>query len=338
MPVRPLRVLIAKVGLDGHDRGPRWWRAACVTRAWKSCTRACHRTPKRCGGRGAGRRGRPRGEPAFRCPHDAGPKVLELMRRAARGRPPRGRRVVPDEDVPSFARSRERRHPSGHAADEIVARLRALAASPRPADRRRAPHGRSRPRPHPARARAWISGCGRRATISPTPRPPMIHAGCPRSNALRPPRATRSSWPSCASRYGTRGSAARSIARNGKRRACRPTPWRARGSRRLPRGGEGRVARGPGRASALRRLLGIEPRDVARIHGTSGTTGGPPCSGGSGRLARIGEAHARILWGAAFGLTIASSSAPSSASTWLMGRAGRAWSGWARRRFRSGPV
>jgi phenylacetate-CoA ligase len=45
--------------------------------------------------------------------------------------------------------------------------------------------------------------------------------------------------------------------------------------------------------------LGIEPRDVARIHGTSGTTGRPTVFGvGADDWARIAEAHARILWGA----------------------------------------
>ena len=45
--------------------------------------------------------------------------------------------------------------------------------------------------------------------------------------------------------------------------------------------------------------LGIEPAEVARIHGTSGTTGRPTVFGlGRDDWARIGEAHARILWGA----------------------------------------
>jgi phenylacetate-CoA ligase len=45
--------------------------------------------------------------------------------------------------------------------------------------------------------------------------------------------------------------------------------------------------------------LGIERGDVARIHGTSGTTGRPTVFGiGRDDWARIGEAHARILWGA----------------------------------------
>ena len=45
--------------------------------------------------------------------------------------------------------------------------------------------------------------------------------------------------------------------------------------------------------------LCIEPDDVARIHGTSGTTGRPTVFGiGRDDWARIGEAHARILWGA----------------------------------------
>jgi phenylacetate-CoA ligase len=45
--------------------------------------------------------------------------------------------------------------------------------------------------------------------------------------------------------------------------------------------------------------LGIEPSEVARIHGTSGTTGRPTVFGiGSEDWARIGLAHARVLWGA----------------------------------------
>jgi len=45
--------------------------------------------------------------------------------------------------------------------------------------------------------------------------------------------------------------------------------------------------------------LCIEPAAVARIHGTSGTTGRPTVFGiGAEDWERIGEAHARILWGA----------------------------------------
>ena len=45
--------------------------------------------------------------------------------------------------------------------------------------------------------------------------------------------------------------------------------------------------------------LCIEPHEVARIHGTSGTTGRPTVFGvGRDDWARIGEAHARVLWGA----------------------------------------
>ncbi len=45
--------------------------------------------------------------------------------------------------------------------------------------------------------------------------------------------------------------------------------------------------------------LCIEPSEVARIHGTSGTTGRPTVFGvGAEDWHRIGEAHARILWGA----------------------------------------
>ena len=45
--------------------------------------------------------------------------------------------------------------------------------------------------------------------------------------------------------------------------------------------------------------LCIEPHEVARIHGTSGTTGRPTVFGvGRDDWERVGEAHARILWGA----------------------------------------
>ena len=45
--------------------------------------------------------------------------------------------------------------------------------------------------------------------------------------------------------------------------------------------------------------LCIAPGEVARIHGTSGTTGRPTVFGiGAADWERIGEAHARILWGA----------------------------------------
>jgi phenylacetate-CoA ligase len=45
--------------------------------------------------------------------------------------------------------------------------------------------------------------------------------------------------------------------------------------------------------------LGVEPGEVARIHGTSGTTGRPTVFGiGRDDWARIGETHARVMWGA----------------------------------------
>lgn len=47
------------------------------------------------------------------------------------------------------------------------------------------------------------------------------------------------------------------------------------------------------------RVLCIPPEEVFRVHGTSGTTGRPTVFGiGRGDWERIGEAHARILWGA----------------------------------------
>jgi phenylacetate-CoA ligase len=45
--------------------------------------------------------------------------------------------------------------------------------------------------------------------------------------------------------------------------------------------------------------LCVEPSEVARIHGTSGTTGRPTVFGvGRADWERVGEAHARIMWGA----------------------------------------
>src|SRR5262249_60390206 len=45
--------------------------------------------------------------------------------------------------------------------------------------------------------------------------------------------------------------------------------------------------------------LGVEPGEVARIHGTSGTTGRPTVFGiGRDDWARLGETHARVMWGA----------------------------------------
>ena len=47
------------------------------------------------------------------------------------------------------------------------------------------------------------------------------------------------------------------------------------------------------------RFLCVDPSEVYRIHGTSGTTGRPTVFGISrGDWERIGEAHARILWAA----------------------------------------
>ena len=46
------------------------------------------------------------------------------------------------------------------------------------------------------------------------------------------------------------------------------------------------------------RFLCIPPEGVFRVHGTSGTTGRPTVFGiGRDDWERIGEAHARILWG-----------------------------------------
>ena len=45
--------------------------------------------------------------------------------------------------------------------------------------------------------------------------------------------------------------------------------------------------------------LCVEPSEIARIHGTSGTTGKPTIFGvGRDDWERVGEAHARIMWGA----------------------------------------
>ena len=47
------------------------------------------------------------------------------------------------------------------------------------------------------------------------------------------------------------------------------------------------------------RFLCVDPKDIFRVHGTSGTTGRPTVFGiGKADWKRIAEAHARILWGA----------------------------------------
>ena len=61
----------------------------------------------------------------------------------------------------------------------------------------------------------------------------------------------------------------------------------------------------------------IEPEDVVRVHGTSGTTGRPTAFGiGDGDWRAIANAHARIMWAMGIRPSTRSSSAPSSASTW----------------------
>lgn len=53
------------------------------------------------------------------------------------------------------------------------------------------------------------------------------------------------------------------------------------------------------RAGPFGDYLCIDPAEVSRIHGTSGTTGLPTIFGvGASDWERIGEAHARIMWGA----------------------------------------
>src|SRR5579859_6089828 len=60
-----------------------------------------------------------------------------------------------------------------------------------------------------------------------------------------------------------------------------------------------RVATSAGASSAVRHLLCVEPSQVARIHGTSGTTGRPVVFGiSTADWERIANSHARIMWGA----------------------------------------
>ena len=75
-------------------------------------------------------------------------------------------------------------------------------------------------------------------------------------------------------------------------------PGHPRGLRAPARHPQGRAARRPGRASAVRLLHCIEPDDVVRVHGTSGTTGRPTAFGiGRDDWRAIANAHARIMWG-----------------------------------------
>ena len=99
---RPYRVVVAKPGLDGHDRGPRSSPGPCATPGSRSSTPACTRRPSRSSGRGPGGRRRRRAVAAVGRPPDCPPGDRGL---AARGRDDvvvlvGG--IIPDADIPQL--------------------------------------------------------------------------------------------------------------------------------------------------------------------------------------------------------------------------------------------
>ena len=255
------------------------------------------------GGRRPGRRGRARHQPALRRPHDPRPQGARADARAGADdvRLVVGG-VVPDEDVPELrAPGRGRRHPPGHAARrDRRPRPRARGLAPRPADRSRDRHGRSRPEPAPAHARRRSRGLA--ATLRSAYAPRLRRAVLAARDRVRRPRGARRADPGQAPRAGrVRVGALPVLPRaSGRRRASRRRPSRrSTTSRASPSSRRPSCARRRPRIRRSATTSASSRRDVARIHGTSGTTGRPTVFGvGADDWARIAEAHARILWGA----------------------------------------
>ena len=129
MPVRPLRVLIAKVGLDGHDRGAK----VVAVEGMEVVNTGLHRTPEEVVAAAVQEDVDVLGVSLLSGAHmTLVPKVLELMRWAGADdvRLVVGG-VVPDEDVPELrALGVSDVILQDTPPDEIVARVRALVPSP----------------------------------------------------------------------------------------------------------------------------------------------------------------------------------------------------------------
>src|SRR6266545_1240484 len=133
MPVRPLRVLIAKVGLDGHDRGAKVVARCLRDAGMEVVYTGLHRTPEEVVAAAVQEDVDVLGVSLLSGAHmTLVPKVLELMRRADADdvRLVVGG-VVPDEDVPGLgALGVSDGILQDPPPDEIVGRVRALVPSP----------------------------------------------------------------------------------------------------------------------------------------------------------------------------------------------------------------
>jgi methylmalonyl-CoA mutase C-terminal domain/subunit len=132
MPVRPIRVLIAKVGLDGHDRGAKVVARCLRDAGMEVIYTGLHRTPEEVVAAAVQEDVDVLGISLLSGAHmTLVPRIVELMRQARADdvRLVVGG-VVPDEDLPAL-------RAMGVAdvilqdtpPDEIVARVRALSAS-----------------------------------------------------------------------------------------------------------------------------------------------------------------------------------------------------------------
>ena len=276
----------------------RSWRARCATRAWTSIYTGLHRTPEEVVAAAVQEDVDVLGVSILSGAHmTLFPRVLELMRERAAPTTSCSWRggVIPDEDVDALKRhGRRRGDPAGHAA------RRDRRAHPRAGGGRRdllIPLSRCAC----CRTRGVDLTSGRRATTRPTGPPARAEHWLP-GDRVRGARRARRADPrqAAATRCATRGSGARSTGASGRRRASRPRPSKSLDDlARFPV-----VQKADLRAAQAARppfgdYLCIEPAEVARIHGTSGTTGRPTVFGiGADDWGAIGEAHARILWGA----------------------------------------
>ena len=132
MPGRPLRVLIAKVGLDGHDRGAKVVARCLRDAGMEVIYTGLHRTPEEVVATAIQEDVDVLGISLLSGAHmTLVPRIVELMRqsRADDVRLVVGG-VVPDEDVPALrAMGVADVILQDTSPDEVVARVRGLAAS-----------------------------------------------------------------------------------------------------------------------------------------------------------------------------------------------------------------
>ena len=132
MPGRPIRVLIAKVGLDGHDRGAKVVARCLRDAGMEVIYTGLHRTPEEVVAAAVQEDVDVLGISLLSGAHmTLVPRIVELMRQARADdvRLVIGG-VVPDEDVPALrAMGVADVILQDTSPDEVVARVRGLAAS-----------------------------------------------------------------------------------------------------------------------------------------------------------------------------------------------------------------